>query len=165
MAEPAQSTPEAGPKEEPFSASTPDLSTDLLDKDGFELNYDGTCSDKNMDGRDEETFAPQEESVAGAGSNTPEGTMTPPSPVDRTPQDNINNQPTAIRQMPIHINPPGQTEALNPNQTKNESPSRTEPPFNPSRLSTLQWAKQKQVYGGCSMGTKVQEGHQSTWRQ
>jgi hypothetical protein len=30
MAEPVQSTPEAGPKEEPFPESTPDLSTDLL---------------------------------------------------------------------------------------------------------------------------------------
>ena len=116
MAEPAQSTPEAGPEEEPFPASTPDSSTDLLDKDGpddFELNYNRTSSDENVGGgRDEEGSAPQEDSVAGAGSNTPEGTMTPPLPADTTPQDNLNNQHTAIRQMPSQINPPGQTETL-----------------------------------------------------
>jgi hypothetical protein len=122
MAGPAQSTPEAGKKEEPFPASTPDLSTDLLDKDSldnFELNYDGTSSEDNVGGREEKSSAPQEDSVAGAGSNTPEGTMTPPSPADTTPQDNLNNPQSTIRQMPSLINPPGQTETLNPNQTEN----------------------------------------------
>jgi hypothetical protein len=111
MAGPAQSTPEAGPKEDSFPSSTPELSTDLLDKDGpddFELNYNRTSSDENVGGgRDEEGSAPQEDSVAGADPNTPEGTMTPPSSADTIPQDVFNNQPTAIRQMPIQINPPG----------------------------------------------------------
>jgi hypothetical protein len=161
MAEPAQSTPEAGPEEEPFPASTPDSSTDLLDKDGpddFELNYNGTSSDENVGGRDEEGSAPQEEIVAGADPNTPEGTMTPPSSADTTPQDVFNNQLTAIRQLPIQINPPGQTDALNPNQTERENPSQIESPFNPSGLSTLQWKKQKQVSGRMLEGYKSSGG-------
>ncbi len=150
MAGPAQSTPEAGNKEEPSPASTPDLNPDLIDKSAegdFDLHYNGTSSEDNMGGGVEESATPQQDSVAGTGSDTPEGTMTPLSPADTTPQDNLNIQHTAIRQMPSQINPPGQIETLNPNQTKNGNPSQSEIPFNPSGLSTLQWAKQKQVYG------------------
>jgi hypothetical protein len=160
MAGPAQSTPEAENKEEPFPASTLDLNPDLMDKsaDGdFDLDYNATSSEDNMGGGVEESGAPQQDSVAGTGSNTPEGTMTPPSPADTTPQDNINNH-TTIRQMPSQINPPGQTETLNTNQAKNENPSQTEIPFNPSGLSTLQWAKQKQVYGRMLDGYKSSGG-------
>ncbi len=95
MAGPAQSTPEAGNKEEPFPASTPDLNPDLMDKsaDGdFDLDYNGTSSEDNMGGGVEESAAPQQDSVAGAGSNTSEGAMTPSSSADTTPQDNINTQ-------------------------------------------------------------------------
>ena len=122
MAGPAQSTPEAGNREEPFPVSTPDLNPDLMEKgaDGdFDLDHNATSSEDNMGGGVEESEAPQEDSVAGAGSNTPDGTMTPPSPADTNPQDNPNNQHTTIRQMPSQINPPGQTETLNPNQTEN----------------------------------------------
>jgi hypothetical protein len=152
MAGPVQSTPEPGNREEPFPASTPDLNPDLMDKsanDDFELDYDATSNEDNMGGGVEESAAPQEDSVAEAGSNTPEGTMTPPSPANTAPLDDLINPQSTIRQMPSLINPPGQTETLNPNQTKNENPSQLETPFNPSGLSTLQWAKQKQVYGGC----------------
>jgi hypothetical protein len=136
------------------------MSTDLLDKelDNFELNYDGTSSEDNEGGREEKSSPPQEESIAGTGSNTPEGTMTPPSPADTAPQDNLNNPQSTIRHTPSRINPPGQTETLNPNQTKNGNPSQSEIPFNPPGLSTLQWAKQKQVYGRMLDGYKSSGG-------
>ncbi len=97
MAGPAQSTPEAGNKEEPFPASTPDLNPDLMDKsaDGdFDLDYNATSSKDNMGGGVEESGAPQEDSVAGAGSNTPDGTMTPPSPADTNAQVQEGHQST-----------------------------------------------------------------------
>ena len=149
MAGPAQSTPEAGNREEPFPASTPDLNPDLMDKSegDFDLDYNATSSEDNMGGGVEESSVPQQDSVVEVGSNTPEGTMTPPSPADTTPQENLNNQRTIVRQLPSQINPPGQTEAPNTHQTKNGNPSQSETPFNPSGLSTLQGGKQKQVYG------------------
>jgi hypothetical protein len=42
--------------------------------------------------------------------------------------------------------------------TSNWSPSHIETPFNPSGLSTLQWAKQKQVYGQMLNGYKSSGG-------
>jgi hypothetical protein len=147
MAGPTQSTPEAGNKEEPFPASTPDLSTDLLEKDSldnFELNYDGTSSEDNVGGREEKGSAPQEDSVAGAGSNTPEGTMTLPSPADTTPQDNLNIQHTAIRQMPSQINPPGQTETLpQPESNQKREPITIRNPIQPIRTINPTMSKTK----------------------
>jgi hypothetical protein len=78
-----------------------------------------------------EAIKPTEDSVVEKESNTPEGTMTPPSPTDTSSLENTINQP---RLMPKPINPSGLTGAFNPNQTKRESPSHTKPLFNPAGL-------------------------------
>jgi hypothetical protein len=101
-----------------FRHIKPSSKDDLPDT---ELNFDSSSRDESMEGRVEEATKPPEDSVAATESNTPEGTMVTSSPTDTTSQENTVNQPTAIRLMPK--------------------------PINPSALSTLQWAKQKQVSG------------------
>jgi hypothetical protein len=84
----------------------------------------------------------------------PKGAMTPSSPINPTSQESAASQPSTIRLMPKIINLSGLTGALNPIQANKENPSHIEPPFNPSGLSTLQWAKQKQVCGQMLDGYK-----------
>jgi hypothetical protein len=143
-----QSTPVAGTNEEPFPVSTPDLNLNLLDgpllaayqpssKDDLgdtELKFDASSSDESMEGKVEEAIKPSEDSVVATESNTPEGTMTLPSPTETTSLENTINQPTSIRQMPKPINLSVLTGALNPNQTKRESPSHIESSVNPAGL-------------------------------
>ncbi len=97
--------------------ASPDLSPRLLDnptlsdKDFIETNYDATSSEENVpplpqpEGSNGEAgLSPPERTTARATTETPEGTMTPPSTEEATPVDAEVNRRTADRNTPPEVN-------------------------------------------------------------